>query len=119
MSILENEYSDSYEQINDPFFQTDLIRIDQLEEYPFVIPKEQKWLLTNSVSEYREGKQKWIGRVIGKNKQYIHFMDNTQRIWIFVGKKIERITRSDLILIHVNRDKERVKAEKIFLLQEI
>ncbi|MFL0364624.1 hypothetical protein ACH0BF_16595 [Pseudobacillus sp. 179-B 2D1 NHS] len=87
---------------------------------PFFIPDEYAWLTTDSIGKNTEGKQKWIGRVIGKNQQYIHFRDSTHRKWIFVKNKIDQIQIHDLVIVHVDyKIGETVKANDIFILKEV
>lgn len=97
-------------------FQEDILKDC---EDPFTIPDECKWLTTDIGQKY-EGKQKWIGHVIGKNQKYIHFRDQTQRIWIYVDNKINHIQINDLVVVHVNRKLNKtVKAEDVFVLQKV
>lgn len=119
MQFLKETYPTYFQQEKPFLYEEDIISVDKPIEDPFVIPDEYQWLATDSISENKYGKQTWIGRVIGKNQQYIHFRDMKQRIWIYVGKDINDIFINDLLAMSVERTEQGVKALKVMKLQDV
>jgi hypothetical protein len=121
MQKLREEYKEYFmeEDIELRIYEEDIIRVGKHKENPFQIPEKYLWLASNEIAEGKMGEQRWIGVVIGKNQNYIHFRDLSQRIWINVGKQVEQIEIGDLLAINVYRDSESVRAEEIFKLQKL
>lgn len=118
---LREEYKEYFleEDFDLRIYEEDIIRVDKKKENPFKINQRYSWLASNKISEGKQGQQRWIGKVIGKNQSYIHFRDLSQRIWINVSSKIDQIEIGDLLVINVHRDGESVRAEEMYKLQEV
>lgn len=121
MRAIREEYQ---EYLNDEdmelrIFEEDIIRVDKKKKDPFELPEKYLWIATNSISDGKEGEQRWIGKCIGKNQNYIHFRDMSQRIWINVGEYIEQIEIGDLLAIFVDRNGESITAKDVLTLKEI
>lgn len=103
-------------------FDEDIISVKRKKDNPFQVEKE--WLATDLIKEDREGTQVWIGKVIGKNQQYIHFRDNTKRSWIDVSGYEEQLEINDYLALHIlviklENGERRVKALKVLKLNPV
>lgn len=99
-------------------FQEDIISVKHKKENPHQIDPSKHWLATNLIAEEKEGRQVWIGKVIGKNQRYIHFRDNSKRSWVDVKGFENQIEIGDYLAIDIDLTKhengeKRVKAKRI------
>lgn len=98
----------------------DIITIQDLKKetgFPILLNIEQQNLskATAKMTDNIDGKQVWVGKVIGIAEDYIHFFDGSRK-WIHVGDNINRIEQHDSILIEVEKYGEENKLEKIITL---
>lgn len=100
-------------------YESDLIFIDMEAKDPFKIPEEYEWLATDGIADKKVGSQKWIGHVVGKNQEYIHFQDKSQRIWIKACEWVNQVDLWELLVVHVERTEETVTARSILSVSEI
>lgn len=121
LKTIREEYKEYFteEEIELRIFEEDIIRVDKIKENPFQIPEKYLWIATNSIADGKEGEQRWIGKCIGKNQNYIHFRDMSQRIWINVGKRIEQIEIGDLLAVFVERKEGSITAKEVLTLKEV
>lgn len=121
LRAIKEEYSEYFteDEMELRIFEEDIIRVDKKKKNPFELPQKYLWIATNSISDGKEGEQRWIGKCIGKNQNYIHFRDMSQRIWINVGKRIEQIEIGDLLAVFVERDEESITAKEVLTLKEV
>ncbi|MEX3623618.1 hypothetical protein [Viridibacillus arvi] len=115
MKAIQEEYKEYFmeEDINLRIYEEDIIRIGKDVDEPetFEIPKKYLWMATNQITDEVQGEQRWVGKCIGKNQQYIHFRDVSQRIWINVGEEnIVNIELGDLLAVFVNREEDSITA---------
>jgi hypothetical protein len=121
MQSIKEEYKEYFveDDMELRIFEEDIIRVDKKKENPFQIPEKYLWIATNSIADGKEGEQRWIGKCIGKNQNYIHFRDMSQRIWINVGKRIDQIEIGDLLAVFVERKGESITAKEVLTLKEV
>ncbi|WP_121616816.1 hypothetical protein [Virgibacillus halodenitrificans] len=121
MRAIKEEYKEYFtkDEMELRIFEEDIIRVDKKKKDPFELPKKYLWIATNSISDEKIGEQRWIGKCIGKNQNYIHFRDMSQRIWINVGKRIEQIEIGDLLAVFVDREEESITAKEVLTLKEV
>lgn len=99
-------------------FPEDIISVNRTKENPHQIDPSKHWLATNVIADEKEGRQVWIGKVIGKTQQYIHFRDNSKRSWVDVEGYEDQIEINDYLAMDIELTKlengeKRVKAKQI------
>ncbi|MBU8908168.1 hypothetical protein [Desertibacillus haloalkaliphilus] len=74
---------------------------------------------TAYVADSKQGNQRWFGRVIGKQGHHIHFVDESQRVWIEIGKyKVDRLQIDSLIGLDVTRDGDEIIAKNLVVVED-
>ena len=99
-------------------YPEDIISVNQKVENPHQIDPSKHWLATNVIANEKEGRQVWIGKIIGKTQHYIHFRDNSKRSWVDVKGfenqlEIGNYLAIDIELTKLENGEKRVKAKKI------
>lgn len=122
MKLLKEEYKEYFsdeEEISVRVYEEDIIRVGKEEaEQEFDVPGKYLWMASNQIADGVKGKQSWVGKCIGKgdgaNKNFMHFRDKSQRIWIKVEEdEIMKIELGDILTVFVNRLDDSVVANSI------
>lgn len=101
------ELGHMYSQKEDIVTMEDLKR-DKWSEVALEIDPEHLKLATAKMSDKLEGKQTWVGKVIGVTETYIHFYDGTRK-WINLEQKISDVKLNDNLKLNIEISNDLVK----------
>lgn len=93
-------------QHKDIFFPIEQIGIDPV---PEKVTELATATIQNSLNEGCFGKIVWVGRVIGKSAEYIHFADTTSRTWLHIGDRVKKVKRNDVLVLLVEIEDKNTK----------
>lgn len=85
----------------------DVLSMEAWDEEPQTIEIADKFTdqSTAKISDYQQGEQKWIVKIIGEEQGYIHVSDGTGRAWINTGR-VDSFSNGDVVSIIVDRKNE-------------
>ncbi len=116
LNQLEKDYGQFFQtDESNSFNDEDVLKIEDMD-----VPKvdcEKKRYATALITDNELGEQRWRGKVVGKEGEFIHFFDGSKRAWIYAGSKKNSISIGDELLLDVYRDPDEITIENLFRLK--